>query len=42
MPIAQRILDALNPGDKLSCLSGVLGKLSRIAGALAQDPVLVQ
>ncbi len=42
MPIAQRVLNALHSGDELLRFSGRLGELGRIAGALAQNSVLVQ
>ncbi len=42
MPIAQRVLHALKPGDELFGFSGRLRELGRVARTLAQDAILVQ
>src|SRR5271165_1089113 len=42
MPITQRVLYALHPGDELLRLTGWFGELSRITCPLAQDSVLME
>src|SRR5258708_2312802 len=42
MPIAQSVLNALHSGDEVLSFRGRLGELRGVAGALAEDAVLVQ